>query len=380
MGIFGMGIVVAPVIGPTLGGWLTDNFTWRWVFYINLPVGILALLMTQAFVEDPPYITRAIRGRIDYVGFGLMAIWLATLQIVLDKGQEADWFAAPWLRGFALVSGVAMVSFILWEVRAETPIVNLRVLANRNFAVGTLLMTAMGGVLYSSLALLPLFLQDLMGYPALQSGLAMSPRGLGALVTMALVGWLVRYLDARLLMAGGFGVLALALFLLGGINLTIGTASVIWPNILIGVGLSLIFVPLTILTMGTLPNEEMGNATGMFNLMRNLGGSIGIASATTLLARGAQAHQALMVSHLTPYDPIFQERLHAVQRALAPQVGPVAAVRAGYRLIYGTLLQQATLLAFVDTFRLLGFLCLLCVPLVLLFRRIRMRGGPVAIH
>jgi MFS transporter, DHA2 family, multidrug resistance protein len=380
MAVFGLGVVVAPIIGPTLGGYLTDHYTWRWVFYINLPVGILALLLLQAFVEDPPYVAQARPTRIDYAGFGLLALWLGTLQVMLDKGQESDWFAAPWIRWFAVISALAMIAFIAREFKARQPIVNLRVLGNRNFAVGTLLMTVVGVVLYSTIALVPLFLQDLMGYTALLSGLAVSPRGLGALAAMAVMGRLVRKLDNRWLIAAGFVALGVSTFLLGDINLEIGTAVIVWPNVLSGLATGFIFVPLTTITMGTLRTEEIGTGTGIFNLMRNIGGSVGISAVATMLARGAQAHQALMVGDLSVSHRTFSEELAVLQQALAQHVGPPAAARMAYGLMYQTLLQQATLWAYVDNFRLLALLCLLCVPLVLLFRRVRPSPPSSAVH
>ena len=372
MAVFGLGVVVAPIIGPTLGGYLTDQYSWRWVFYINLPVGILAMLMLQAFVDDPPYLATSRPTRIDYAGFGLLALWLGTLQVMLDKGQEADWFAAPWIRWFAVISALAMIGFIAWEFSTRQPIVNLRVLRDRNFAVGTSLMTVVGVVLYGTIALVPLFLQELMGYTALLSGLAVSPRGLGALAAMAVMGRLVRKLDNRWLIAGGFAALAVATYLLGAINLEIGTASIVWPNALSGLATGFIFVPLTTMAMGTLRNEQIGTATGIFNLMRNIGGSVGISAVATMLARGAQTHQALMVGDLSPTHRAFGEALAQLRQALTPHVGPPAAARMAYGLMYQTLLQQATLWAYVDNFRLLALLCLLCVPLVLLFRRVRL--------
>ncbi|MBO0722452.1 MAG: DHA2 family efflux MFS transporter permease subunit, partial [Blastocatellia bacterium] len=191
MAIFGIGVVVAPIVGPALGGWITDNYSWRWVFYINIPIGILAVFLLQSFVEDPPYIKQAKSGRIDILGFGLLALWIATLQIVLDKGQEDDWFGAVWIRWFVVISATTFFAFVIHQLRTKEPIVNLRVFKNRNFAVGSLLILIVGVALYGSIVMLPLFLQTLMGYPALQSGLTVSPRGLGALVAMPLVGILV---------------------------------------------------------------------------------------------------------------------------------------------------------------------------------------------
>jgi DHA2 family multidrug resistance protein len=379
MAVYGMGVVVAPIVGPTLGGWITDNYSWRWIFYINLPVGLLALVMTQAFLEDPPYVRGDRRRRIDYVGFGLMAIWLATLQIVLDKGQEVDWFAAAWLRWLALISTGALVAFIVRELSTDDPVVDLRILRDRNFSMGLVLITVMGAVLYASIALLPLFLQTLMRYPALQAGWAVSPRGVGALVSMPLVGRLVSRIDGRWLVATGFTILAASMFMLSRISLEVGMRSFVVPNVVAGLAMGFIFVPLTTMAVGTLRNEQIGNATGLFNLMRNVGGSFGIAITTTLLARTAQRTQALLVGHLTPENPIYRDRVDALTAALAPHFGSNAGERA-IAIVYRELVRQASLVAYVEVFRLIALVSLLCVPLVFLFRPVRGRPPTAAVH
>ncbi|HEX5601574.1 MAG TPA: DHA2 family efflux MFS transporter permease subunit [Pyrinomonadaceae bacterium] len=380
MAVYGMGIVVAPIIGPTLGGWITDNYSWRWIFYINIPIGILAVLMANTFIEDPPYIKSQRPGRIDYIGFGLMAVGLATVQLVFDKGQEDDWFSSAFITRSLMIAVVALVAFVIWELRTKDPIVNLRVLANRNFATGTALIATVGIALYGTTALLPLFLQTLLGYPALQSGLAVSPRGIGAIVSMVLVGRLIGKVDGRYLIVFGFGILAASTYLLGNIDLEITVRNIAWPQVFSGFALGFVFVPLTVIATGTLSNEQIGNATGIYNLMRNVGGSFGIAMVTTLLARGAQAHQAAMVSHLTPYDPVYRERLSEMIANLSAHGNVVTATQQAYGAMYQTLVRQATLLAYIDNFRLLAFLCLLCMPAGLLFKKVRARGGATPMH
>lgn len=256
----------------------------------------------------------------------------------------------------------------------------LRVLANRNFAVGTLLMGMVGAALYSTIALIPLFLQDLLGYTALQSGLALSPRGVGAVLAMAIIARLVRIIDNRLLILAGFAALAFSIFQFAAINLNTGMVAIVWPNIVNGMAISFIFVPLTTTTMEGLRNDQIGTGTGIFNLMRNLGGSVGIAAATTLLTRGAQIHQAAMVGHLIAYNPVFVHRLQAIAQTLAARVGSAAAAREAYGVIYSTLLTQATLGAFVDNFRLLASLSLCGIPLVFLFRRAETGSAPAVVH
>ncbi|MGB6063583.1 MAG: DHA2 family efflux MFS transporter permease subunit [Desulfomonilaceae bacterium] len=378
MAVYGMGIIVAPIIGPTLGGWITDNYSWRWIFYINVPVGVAAVFMVQSFIENPPYLQRGSQRPIDYIGFGLMTLWLSTLQIVLDKGQEEDWFASNWITWFAVISAVAMILFIIQELRTEDPIVDLRVLKNRNVGVGVLLIMAVGAVLYSTTTQLPLFLQTLLAYPALQSGLAVSPRGIGSMLSMIIVGRLVGRVSSRFLISFGFGLLAFSVHILSGLTLEIAKTNVIWPNILNGFAMGFIFVPLTTTTMASLRREQIGNATGIYSLARNIGGSAGISAVTTMLSRGAQYHQAVLVNHLGPYDPMFRDGLAQIQELLVRLSDPHYAAQQAYGVIYGILQKQAMLLAFMDNFRILALMCLLCIPLVFLFRADKIGGRPGA--
>jgi DHA2 family multidrug resistance protein len=336
--------------------------------------------MARTFIEDPPYIKNQRPGRIDYIGFGLMALALGAVQLVLDKGQEAEWFASSFITWVTIFSVITAISFVIWELRSNDPIVDLRVLVNRNFAVGTSLMVVMGIVLYGTIALLPLFLQTLLGYPAVSSGMAVSPRGFGAIVSMLIVGRLIGKVNSRYLIMFGFAVLGYSTYQFGNINLEISISSIVWPSITSGFAMGFIFVPLTTMALGTLSNEQMGNASGVFNLMRNSGGSIGIATVTTLLARGAQVHQAAMVSHLTPYDPAYQERLKQMTEGFAARGGSVLAGQQAYAGLYGTVVRQAMLLSYIDVFRLLAFLCLLCIPATLLFKQVRAKPGSVAMH
>jgi MFS transporter, DHA2 family, multidrug resistance protein len=370
MAAYGVGIVVAPVVGPTLGGWITDAYSWRWIFYINLPVGVLALFMANLYIEDPPYLRQKFLGAIDYLGFGLMALWLGTMQLVLDKGQEADWFEATWICWLTAVSVIAFGGFVVRELICGDPIVQLRALANRNFCMGTLITGFYGVVLYGVTALLPLFLQTLLGYSALDSGLAVSPRGLGSMLAMVVVGALVNRYDGRILLSVGLAIFGVSSFALSRLNLDISMGSVAWPNFFNGFGGGFVFVPLTTLAMGRLRKQEMGNAAGIYNLVRNIGGSIGIAALTAFLVRGAQTHQDYLGAHLTATSPVATAALQGLAAKLAVSgADPITAHREALGAVYGSLQQQASLMAYADNFRLLGYLSLLCIPLTLLLAR-----------
>jgi len=333
--------------------------------------------MANAFVEDPPYIKKNRALSIDYLGFALMALGLGLFQVIMDKGQEVDWFAAKWICWSSVIVVVSLVTFVFRELRTEHPVVDLRILKDRNFFTGVCIVTVIGAVLYSTTALLPMFLQGLMGYSAYLSGLALSPRGIGAFFTALVVGRMIGKVDGRIFVAMGLGFLGINCLALGGINLQIGMSNVIWPIIGTGVGISAIFVPLSILAVGTLHKEEMGNATGLFNLMRNIGGSVGIALTTTMLARMSQVHQSILVGHLTPYDPAYQIMFQKVQGLLAHAGGGITNPLA-YGVIYQDLVRQATLMAFVDNFRGVGMACLLIIPGVFLFKKVIPAKGAVS--
>jgi DHA2 family multidrug resistance protein len=379
MAFWGLGIVVAPMLGPVLGGWLTDSYSWRWVFYINVPVGITSLIMTQLFIFDPPYIRRSSQ-RIDYWGIGMLAIGVACLQVVLDKGQEADWFAAHWITALAVVSFAALTAFVIYELKVPNPVVDLRVFRLRTYSTGVFLMAVLGVVLYGSLVILPIMLQTLLGYPALQAGIALFPRGLGSFLTMPIVGAMMPRLDPRKLLMGGIVGGAASLFLLGRLNLNVGYWSIFWPQFLQGVALACLFVPLTTITMDPIRREAMGNATSIFNLMRNLGGSVGIAAVTTLVARHEQINQNNLVGDVR----VGRLRVEAMVQALRSWfvyrgADAATATRRAYDALSGMVQRQAAMLSFNQVFWLMGMLFLLMLPLVFLMRR-PARRGQIATH
>jgi len=371
MALYGMGVVVAPIIGPTLGGWITDNYSWRWIFYINLPVGLVAAFMANTFVEDPPYLKGQKPGRIDYIGFGLMAQGLAALELTLDLGNQRDWFDSSLIVFTATLSVLSLIAFVIWELYTPEPIVHLRVFLNRNFAIGCAMIATVGVVLYGSTALLPLFLQTLLGYPAVQSGLAVSPRGFGSILSMVVVGRLIGKVDSRWLIAFGFAVLGGSTWVFTGLNLYIAQTNIIYPMIVSGFAMGFVFVPLTTVSMATLPQSEIGNASGIYNLMRNTGGSVGIAIMTTLLQSNAQRHQAVLTQHTTIYDPNFMALVDKIKTSLLTQFDVVTATQMAYGRVYGMVVQQAMVLSYLDNFRILAIAAFICAPAAFLFKRVR---------
>ncbi len=380
MAFWGLGIVVAPILGPTLGGWLTDAYSWRWVFYINLPIGVASILMTRWFIFDPKYI-RPRGGKVDFWGLGMLAVGISALQIMLDKGQEADWFSSNYIIVLCGVAVVLLTAFVIWELRVKDPIVHLSVFKDRTYATGVFLMTLLGFVLYGSLVLLPIFLQTLLGYTAVAAGIWTAPRGLGAMLFMPITGLLLsRKWDPRILLAIGLLTGAWSLYAFSGFNLSSGTWDIFWPQIIQGMGMAFIFVPLTTVTMDPVPNSEMGNATSLFNLMRNLGAGAGISSVTTFVARRGQFHQSRLGEQITASSPGARHTLAGMQALLMRHGADAAtAARQAMGMLYGLVQQQAALLSFIEAFWLLATIFLLMAPLVVIMRRPK-HGRAMAAH
>jgi DHA2 family multidrug resistance protein len=381
MAVFALGVVVAPVLGPTLGGWLTDTYSWRWAFYINIPIGMFAIFMISKYVVDPPYIRDAKPGKFDGMGLGLLAIWLACLQIILDKGQEDDWFSATWICWASAILVTSLVAFLIREFRHERPLVDLRVFRHRNFAIGCVLIGLFGALIYGLVTLLPLFYQELMGYTALAAGWAVSPRGIGAILAMPIIGFLTAKMDNRWLIAFGFALFGAASIWFGEVNLSIGQWSFLWAILISGFGSGCIFVPLATTSMSGLKNEEIGNASGLYNLLRNVGGSIGISVVNTIVARHAQTHRSELAGHLAP-GPAVQGSLRGMQQFLTAQGSNSAtALRQAYGLVNLALNGQARLWAYVDDFRDMALVCFACVPLVFALKKaVGKKGAAPAAH
>jgi len=384
MAVYGMGVVVAPVVGPTLGGWITDNYSWRWIFLINIPVGILSLLLTSLLIADPPYLLR--RGfkdglKIDYVGFSLLALGLGSLEVVLDEGQREDWFSSHFIVTFALIMAVCLIAVVFWELRQKQPVIDFRILKERNYMLATVSMLLLGFVLYGSTTLLPLFLQTLLGYTALLSGLVLSPGGIAICMLMPLVGFLVHRYEARWLVVLGVLISASGLLAMSRFTLEIDYRTAVWGRIVQSLGLAFLFVPISTVAFTLIPKERINYATGLFNLARNIGGSSGIATVTTLLARRAQYHQAVLVSHLTPYDPAYRDTVARVASVLvAHGSGPPDAAQGAAGVVYGTLLKQSSMLAFADAFWVMAVLFIAIIPLMFLLKKTGPARGAIQVE
>jgi DHA2 family multidrug resistance protein len=371
MAIFGVGAMFGPIVGPALGGWITDNMNWRWIFYINLPIGIIAMIMCAFFIFDPDYLKQKAQSlKIDYWGLFLLTTSMGSLQVVLDKGQQEDWFSSSFILTFSAIFIVSIIALIRVELTHPHPIINLRLFKNVSFSAGNLIMFVVGFALYSSIMLIPLFLQTLMGYSATDAGMVMAPGGVATLITMPFVGAALAKQDGRKIVLIGLLLGATSMFIMQGLNLQGSFWDYTWPRIVLGVGLAMIFVPLTTVTLATISRDEMGNATGMFNLLRNIGGSVGIAMAATLLARYGQFYQTSLVAHINPYNPTFQTRLGELKQTLiAKGISITQADHTALGMIYGEVRRQAGVLAFNRIFFIIGLAFLVIIPLLLLLKR-----------
>jgi MFS transporter, DHA2 family, multidrug resistance protein len=382
--VYGIAVVVAPTIGPWLGGWITDNYSWRWIFYINVPVGILSMVLTYFLVSDPPYMKRVNlkQGfRIDYIGLGLISLGLGSMQIILDKGQREDWFASNFIRVFAVLMLIGVIAGILWELRTKEPVVDFRMLKDRNFAIATTAMFFLGFVLYSSTVLIPQLLQQLLGYPAELAGLALSPGGAVIMLMMPVVGMLVSRVDTRWLIAFGCTVSATSLFVMADWNLSLDYRHAVLGRMLQSFGLAFLFIPINVAAFAYVPREKTNMGTGIINLARNVGASVGIATVTTLLERRTQFHMAQIGEHANSYNPAYQNMLTSLTSAYTAAGSSAAGAAARAQgMVYGIIQRQAAMLSFLDDFKLLGVVFFAIIPIFFLMRRPKMGGGNVPVH
>ena len=376
MALFGVGIMFGPIVGPVLGGWITDNWSWHWIFFINIPIGIVSVLMILLFIQDPPYMQR-MRMKIDYWGLALLSVGLGCLQIVLDKGQRDDWFSSEYITVLTLISVISLFLFVIVErFFAEHPIVNFKTFRNLSFSAGNVVMFFAFFNLFGSIVLLPIYLQTLMGYSATLAGMVLGPGGIATLIAMPIAGRLVTKVNPKALLAFGIIVAAYSTHLMSQYSLQADYSTVIWPRIVLGVGMGFLFIPLTTMTMSSIKKEDMGNASAIYNLLRNLGGSFGVAFVTTIIARGAQTHQTHLVEHVTPFDRGYQIAVSQAEHALTHSgMNPAIAGSAAPATIYGQLLRQASMLSFNEAFYLLSIFMILILPLVIL-----MKKGKAGIH
>jgi len=380
--VYGMAVVLAPAIGPTLGGWITDNFNWRWIFFINIPVGIISMLLTNLLITDPPYMkkNKSKTFRVDFIGLGLLALGLGALQVVLDKGQRDDWFGSHFIVLMTTISVVALIAVGFWEWHHKNPIIDLHLFKDRSFAVGNMMMFMVGFALLSSTVLIPQFVQELLGYTAERAGLALMPGGLAIIMCMPLVGYLLGHTDARKLLFFGFTVLALSLFHMTGFDTAIDFRSVATARVFQAMGLAFLFVPINTVSYAFLPPGKNNAASGLINLARNVGGSVGISFVITMLARRTQVHQTNLTHNLTAGSGQYQAMINNATHILQAHGSNAAeAARQAQGLVASTLNQQATMLAYIDNFWMLGLAASCMIPLVFLMKKAK-PGGPMAVH
>lgn len=382
--VYGIAVVVAPTIGPWLGGWITDNFSWRWIFYINVPVGILSLLLTSFLISDPPYMKRAsIKSgfRIDYIGIGLISLGLGSMQIVLDKGQRDDWLSSGFIQIFFVLMVIGIIAGIIWELRQKEPVVDLKMLKDRNFAISTLAMFFLGFVLYSSTVLIPQFLQNMLGYTAELAGMALSPGGLVIMLMMPVVGFLVSKLDTRVLIAFGCTVCAIALFWMAGWDLNLDYSHAVRARMLQSFGLAFLFIPINVAAFAYVPRELTNMGTGIINLARNIGASVGIATVTTMLERRTQFHQAHLIESVNSLNPALLKMTssNTVRLVSYGSSGSQAALQAK-GMVYHLVQSQSVMMAFIDNFKMLGVVFLAVIPALLFMRKPKAAAGGVPVH
>lgn len=368
MAVFGMGIIIAPIIGPVLGGWITDNWSWPWIYFINVPFGCIAAIMCKKLLTDPPYARRQKGVKIDALGFFLLLMWIACLQVVLDKGNNADWFHATWICWLFAISCISGILFFVSQIVRKDTLIDLSVFKDMNFLAGTAIQVVIQAVLYASIAILPQFLQSMMGYTAFLSGYSMMPRGIGSMLSMVIVANISGKVSNRLLVMIGLILIGSGGLALGFLNLQIANINIMIPNFLMGMGMGLSMIPIINLSVDTLRNDQMTNASGIQNLLKTIGGAIGTSLVATMLSRFAQIHQYMMVGKLSELNPVFIERFQSTAGALSQYAETSVAQYMAQTTLYKQLIQQSTLWAFIDSFRIFGLLCFIIIPLLLFIK------------
>jgi DHA2 family multidrug resistance protein len=371
MAIFGVGVMFGPIIGPVMGGWITDNWTWHWIFYINIPIGIISILMTLFFIVDPHYI-KSLKMKIDYWGLIFLAVGVGCLQMILDRGRRVDWFSSDTIIWLSIMSAAALILFVITEIFAEYPIVNFKALKNYSFSIGNVVAFFVMFNLFGSIVLLPIYLQTLMGYTATLAGLVLAPGGIASLFAMVIAGILISRINPKIIIAAGIILVSYSTYLMSAFNRSADFLTILEPRFFMGIGMGFIMVPLFTLTLSHIRKEEMGNATSIFNLVRNLGGSFGVAFSTTLLTRKTQFHQSRLVEHLTPFDMNYRWSSHQAERVLDYQgFEPALAQKGGLVVIYKKLLLEASMMSFNDVFYVMSVMLIILLPLIVCMKHIR---------
>ena len=361
MAVFAFAVMTTSILGPTVGGFLVDNLSWQWIFIINLPAGIVSLMLIERAIKQER--TRRVSKRVDIVGLSFLVLWLLNMQIVLDKGQQYDWFGTPWICVLTFISVFSMIFFFVWELEYEHAIVNLRVFKDKNFVIGTILGSFINMIIYVTIVQLPAYLQSIMGYTATLSGLSLAPRAISCIVMLFIVGELVNYVDNRLLISIGFAILGIATFMYAGISVSTSFSYIVFPNVLLGVGVILTFIPISALTLGTLPKSEMSNGAGLHSLSKCVATAFITSLSSTFVARLSQLHQTYLVDNMSHFNPIFLHRLEAMTSSLMTNFSSVVAAKKANVMLYNQLLEQSKVYAFVDVFQLFALIAFLLTPL-----------------
>lgn len=369
MAFFGLVVIFAPILGPVMGGWITENWSWPYIFFINIPIGFLCIALAKKYLEDPPYARKQKNVHLDKFGFLWLCVWLIPLQVVFDKGNDADWFNAPYICWLTAIAVVGCILFFISQIKGKKPFVKLDVLKNKNYFFGTTMLIMINGVMLGSLAMLPQMLQNMLGYDAFLSGLAIMPRGLGSLLSLTIFGVLGSKLKYKTYGMIGLCCLGLGGWLLSTLNLNINPMNVAIPNFVFGMGLVFSFMPITTLSCLTLRNDQMTNASGLQNLLKTIGGAIGTSLVATMISRFSQVHQNGLVKVMNDLNPAYTERLQAYAGSLLSQAGEMMySTFMASKMLYNTLIQQATLCAYMTTFKIFALACFIIIPFMLIFK------------
>lgn len=366
--LFGLTVIIAPIIGPVLGGWITENYSWHWIFFINIPIGILILYMAKTMIYDPPYAQKQKNVKTDWWGLTFLFMFAVAFEIMMDKGNDMDWFNSPFICRLTVIWVIGLIGFIISQIKGKETLTRFDVLKDWNLATGTIALTIMNAILLGSLAILPQFMQLMMGYDSFTSGLSMMPRGIGCLFGLLIANSFQGRVDSRILAALGLFVLCIGSWMLGDINLQIAQSAIIIPNILYGFGMALGMVPLITLSCKTIRAEDMSNASGLQNFIKTIGGAVGTSLVATFISRFSQVHQNMLTHNLTETNPVFVERFQAYTAAFSQYFDLTSAQNMAGGLIYKQLLQQSRLFAYVDSFRIYAILGVIVILVLFLMK------------